>query len=141
MGATREFNMDTNSSVISYMKKITVTLETGTSPDNMDLSEHPFSLQFIYGIGVEGICLFEKSLFEKQPGDKTFLQVDPCQAGEVFGHLKQQLIDFLPMSAPFYLKTTIRAIEAADNREIVQAMAKGVGANNCGCGCNGDCSC
>ncbi len=133
--------MDTNNDVIGYMKKIRVTLETGTSPDNMDLSQHPFSFQFIYGTGAEGVCLFEKALFEKRSGEEILLQVDPHQTGEIFGHLKQLLINFLPMSAPFYLKTTIQAIEAADNREIVQAIAKGTGSSACGCSCDGDCSC
>ena len=133
--------MSPDKDVIGYMKKISVTLETGTSPDNMDLSEHPFSFQFIYGVGAEGVSLFEKALFEKQPGDKSLLQVDPRQAGEIFGHLKQFLINFLPMTAPFYLQTTITTIEAADNREIVEAIAKGTGSSDCGCGCDGDCSC
>jgi hypothetical protein len=124
-----------NTDVIGYMKKITVALEAGTSPDNMDLSENPFSFQFIYGVGAEGICLFEKALFEKRSGEETLLRVDPHQTGEVLGHLKQSLMTFLPMAASFYLKSTITAIETADNREIVQAIAKGSGSSDCGCGC------
>lgn len=133
--------MDTNTDVIGYMKKITVALETGTSPDNMDLSEAPFSFQFIYGVGAEGVCLFEKALFEKQSGEEILLEVVPHQTGEIFGHLKQALINILPMATPFYLKSTITAIETADNRELVKAIAKGTGSSNCGCGCEGDCSC
>ena len=34
--------MDTNTDVIDYMKKITVSLETGTSPDSMDLCHNLF---------------------------------------------------------------------------------------------------
>lgn len=40
-----------------------------------------------------------------------------------------------------YLKKITVGIEAADNREVVQAMAKGTGSCDCGCGCDGDCSC
>src|SRR5210317_1123221 len=119
--------MDTHKDVIAYMKKITVTLETGTTADMMDLSERPFSFQFIYGVGAEGVCLFEKAHFEKRSGEEILLQVNPHQTGEIFGHLKQALINFLPMATPFYLKSTITAIQAADNREIVQAIAKGTG--------------
>jgi hypothetical protein len=133
--------MDTNTDVIGYMKKITVSLEAGTSPDSMDLSRHPFSFQFIYGVGTEGVCLYEKALFEKRTGEETLLWVDRHQTGEVFGHLKQSLITFLPMAAPFYLKSTVTAIETADNREIVRAIAKGTESSDCGCGCGGDCSC
>ena len=133
--------MDTNTDVVAYLKKITVGLETGQSPDKMNSSNHPFSFQFIYGVGAEGVCLFEKAHFEKRSGEEVLLQVDPHQAGEIFGHLKQALINVLPMATPFYLKSTITAIEAADNREVVQAMAKGTGSCDCGCGCDGDCSC
>jgi len=133
--------MDTNEDGISYMKKVTVSLEAGTTPDNMDLSKQPFSFQFIYGVGSEGVCLFEKALFEKRPGEKILLQIDPCQTGEIFGHLKQLLVSYLPMNRPFYLQSTITAMEAADNREIVQALAKGSGSSDCGCGCGGDCAC
>ena len=104
--------MDTNTDVIDYMKKITVSLETGTSPDSMDLSKHPFSFQFIYGVGTEGVCLFEKALYEKRSGEEILLQVDPHQTREVFGHLKQSLRRFsAPWPRPFYLKSTITAIE------------------------------
>ena len=133
--------MDTNTDVIDYMKKITVSLEAGSSPDSMDLCKHPFSFQFIYGVGSEGVCLFEKALFEKRSGEEILLQVDPHQAGELFGHLKQSLITFLPMAKSFYLKAKITAIEPADNQEIVRAIAKGTGSSDCGCGCGGNCGC
>ena len=133
--------MNTNTDVIDYMKKITVSMETGTSPDSMDLCQQPFIFQFIYGVGSEGVCLFEKALYEKRSGEEILLQVDPYQTGDVFGHLKQSLITFLPMAKPFYLKSTITAIEAANNQEIVRAIAKGTGSSDCGCGCGDTCSC
>lgn len=133
--------MNTHTDVIAYMKKITVTLETGTTADKMDLSERPFSFEFIYGVGAQGVCLFEKALFEKRSGEEILLQVNPQQTGEIFGHLKRALINFLPMATPFYLKATITDIQAADNREIVEAIAKGTGSCDCGCGCDGDCGC
>ncbi len=133
--------MNKRADVIGYMKKVSLSLEAGTTQDSMDLSEQPFSFQFIYGVGTEGVCLFEKALFEKRPGEKILLQVDPHQTGEIFGHLKQRLFNFLPMNRSFYLKSTITAIETADSREIVQALAKGTGSSDCGCGCDGNCAC
>jgi len=133
--------MDKDTHVVDNMKKITLTLETGRSQDSMDLGEQAFSFQFIYGVGTEGLCLFEKALFEKKIGEETVFRVDPHQASEVFGHLKQSLAFFLPLSKPFYLKSTVKAIETADNRELIQAIAGGGGSSDCGCGCDGDCSC
>ena len=134
--------MNTNTDVIGYMKKVTVTLEAGTSPDSMDLSKQPFPFQFIYGVGTEGVCLFEKSLFEKPSGEEILLQVGPHQTRDVFGHLTQDLINFLPLAnTSFYLKATISAVETADNREIVRAIAKGSGSSDCKGGCDCGCGC
>jgi hypothetical protein len=36
---------------------------------------------------------------------------------------------------------TIKAIETADNRELIRAIAEGGGSTDCGCGCDGDCTC
>ena len=107
----------------------------------MDLCKHPFSFQFIYGVGTEGVCLFEKALYEKRSGEEILLQVNPRQAGEIFGHLRQSLMSFLPKTAPFYLKTTVTVIETADNREIVRAISKGTGSSDCGGGCDCGCDC
>lgn len=133
--------MDKNIHTVDNMKKIKLTLETGTSRDSMDLSDQPFSFQFIYGVGSEGLCLFEKALFEKKIGEETVFRVDPHQTSEVFGHLKQSLAFSLPFEATFYLKSTVKAIQTVDNRELIQAIAAGGGSSNCGCGCDGDCSC
>ena len=127
--------MKTNSNVIGPMKKITLSLEAGSSSDSMDLSGRPFSFQFIYGVGAQGICLFEKAHFEKQSGDRVLLQVEPHRIDEVFGHLKQALLHFLPGTRPLYLRSTVMSITTADNREVVKAIAQGGGSGSCGCGC------
>ena len=127
--------MKTNTDVIDTMKKITLSLEAGSSPDTMDLSSRPFSFQFIYGVGAHGVCLFEKAHFEKRSGDMVLFQVEPHQIDDLFGHLKNSLIHFLPRTTPFYLRSTVMSIKTADNREVVKAIAQGGGSDNCGCGC------
>jgi hypothetical protein len=131
--------MPTNTATINNMKKITVILETGTSPETMDLSKQPVSFQFIYGVGTEGLCLFEKALFEKQPDDEILLQVDPHQVSDMFGHLLQSLKNKLPIGTSFYLKTRVMIVETANDRELVRAIAQGSGSSACGDGC--DCGC
>ena len=126
--------MNTNTAVIDNMKRITLSLETGPSPNNMKGSK-PVLFQFIYGVGTQGLCLFEKALFGKKIGEELFFQLDPYQTDEMFGHLEQQLIAIIPLEKPCTLKSTITAIETADKRELVRAIAKGSGSNDCGCGC------
>ena len=127
--------MNTKPAVVANMKRISVSLEAGTSPAAMDLSKNPFSLQFVYGVGTEGFCLFEKALFEKRPGETILLKVDPHETNEVFGHLRQPLADFLTFSGPFVLKATVMAIETPTDRELVRAIAGGSSSSGCGCGC------
>ena len=68
--------MHTNTDVIDNMKRITLSLETGPSPNNMKGSK-PVSFQFIYGVGTQGLCLFEKALFGKKIGEETLLSARP----------------------------------------------------------------
>jgi hypothetical protein len=56
-------------------------------------------------------------------------------------YLKQSLAVFLPLATTFYLKSTVKAIETADNRELIQAIAEGGRSTDCGCGCDDDCGC
>ena len=124
---------------VDYLKQITVSLEYGTSPENMDLSQEPHRFQFIYGVGTEGLCLFEKALFEKQPGQEVLLQVEPGQVDAIFGHLKQSLMNDLPLTSPFFLKSTLESIEKVEDREIIQAIANGIASGGCDCGCGCGC--
>jgi hypothetical protein len=95
--------------------------------------------QFIYGVGTEGVCLFEKALFDKQPGQEFFLEVEPGQVDAIFGHLKQTLKDTLPLTSPFFLKSTLETIEKVEDREIIQAIANGIASGGCDCGCGCGC--
>jgi hypothetical protein len=132
--------MPTSTITVGNMKKITVAMETGTSPETMDLSKQPVSFQFVYGVGTEGLCLFEKALFGKRPDDEILLQVDPQQIGDMFGHLRQSLKSILPFGTPFYLKTRVTVVETANDRELIRAIAEGSG-SGCGDGCDCGCGC
>jgi len=35
------------------------------------------SWQFIYGVGTQGLCLFEKALYGKKTGEETFFPLNP----------------------------------------------------------------
>jgi len=127
--------MKSNKSLVDYLKKVTVTMETGPSPDMTNSNEAGQSFQFVYGIGTQGICLFEKALFGKERGQDILLEVTLDQADDIFGHLKPSLREILPRLFPYYIKATVIAVEKADPHEIVHAMAKGSADCSCDCGC------
>jgi len=120
---------------VDYLKKITVSLEMGTTENRMDLCSEPATYQFIYGAGSHGICLFEKALFGKQPGQTVSLPIESANAHEMFGHLTQSLIKNLPHSDSFFLQATVHAVDTVDNRDVIQAIAEGTGSCDCDCGC------
>ncbi len=95
--------MHTNTDVIDNMKRITLSLETGPSPNNMKGSK-PVLFQFIYGVGTQGLCLFEKALYGKKIGEELFFQLDPYQTDEMFGHLEPQLTAIMPLGKTLHLK-------------------------------------
>jgi hypothetical protein len=127
--------METKIHRADYLKKISVSLETGTSAESMDLSSAPIPLQFIYGAGSQGICPFEKSLFGKSAGHTVLLQVESKNYFDYFGHLLESLKDMLPNEPSFFLKVSIDGVHPADNREVIQAIAHGTGSCDCDCGC------
>ena len=131
--------MTTDRNEVSYMKKIRLSMEAGTSIKNMDLTDEPFDLNFIYGVGTDGITRFEKALFGKYPGDEITVEVTPLQINDMLGHLNQAIQNRVPLKSPCFLKARVIAVDAPDRREIVRAIAGGVASDGCGCG--GGCGC
>jgi len=135
--------MSTNPMRVEYLKKISVELEAGTSAATMDLTDgKTHRLDFIYGVGTEGITLFEKAIFEKCPGDEIGIAVPRNQRDDILGHLAQEIETMLPQQpGDFFLKTRVLSVENADEREIIRAVAAGVASDGCGGGCGCGCSC
>ena len=127
--------METKNNAVDYLKKISVSMELGTTKESMDLSSDPITFQFIYGTGAQGICLFEKALFGMNPGQSVSLKIESTNLNDVFGHLTKSLKNILPDRSSFFLKTSIESIHQVEDRDIVHAIAAGTGGCDCGCGC------
>jgi hypothetical protein len=125
---------------IQLLKKVTISLKAGREPEKFDLTASPITLEFIYGVASDGLCPFESALNDKKVGDKLVLSVPTADAHEFFGHIFQYLhhvfgVHILPGSISFAIEIT--AVSDADNREVVQALAKALAHGSCGgsCGC------
>lgn len=123
---------------VEIMKKVGVTVSAGSQPGTSDLTGGPVPVEFIFGLGVEGLTPFEYSLAGKTVGEAVQVPVAPGEMGRTFCHLNRALP---PMSAPsgtFYVTARVDAVAPADSREVVQAMAlmsQCGGGDGCGCGC------
>ncbi len=117
------------------MKKVKLLIEAGRTRDRMGLTRTPLSFEFIFGVGVQGLSPFEAALEGKTCGESVFFKIHSRDTGELFEHLSPPLDEFIHKVPVFYLKAFIDKIAAAEDREIVSAMA---GASACG---QGDCGC
>ena len=125
--------------LVDYLKKVTLELEAGTGPDDMNLTNGPRQHTFVFGVASVGITPFEKVLFSGAIGDEQTLEIQKENVCDLLGHLSTDLLGQLPSPPPFFLKTRITHIVQAESREVVKAMAAAIsdcGADcDCGCGC------
>lgn len=124
---------------VEKLKKIALTFQAGTTRESMDLTPKYPGLNFIFGIGREELTAFECELADKAEGEDVLLYLKKEVFHNFFEHLKPPLMDLFDGRDDVYLKVKIVAVAAAENREIVKAMAEmsahsGVGCE-CGCGC------
>ena len=131
--------MGTVKSHIDYLNKVTLDLEAGSRPDDMDLTKNPVQYSFVFGVAANGITPFEKALFAGAVGDAQTFAIQADNACDILGHLRSPLLSQLSVSVPFFLKARISHISQAENREVVQAMAATLA--DCGDGCDCGCGC
>lgn len=101
------------------------------------------TMEFIFGIGRDGLCPFESQLQYTSVGDTIARSVNSLSGPDYFGHLYPLACGFLDLpEVPGIvdLKISVAEISRPDNREIVEAMARsvghGCGGGSCDCGCS-----
>jgi hypothetical protein len=124
---------------VENLKKITISIHAGISQDAMDLTPKYPEIEFIFGLGPEGMTPFEYELTDRTEGESVLLHLTKEAFHRFFEHLNPPLMDLFDGRAAVYLKVNIDGVKSAENREIVKAMADmaahgGVGCD-CGCGC------
>ena len=122
---------------VENLKKITLSIQAGTSQDTMDLSPKYPKIEFIFGLGLEGMTPFEYELADRSEGESVLLHLRKEDFYSFFEHLNPPLTDLFDGRDEVYLKVNINAVTPAENREIVKAMAAMTthGGAGCGCGC------
>jgi len=126
---------------IENLKKITLSFQAGTSQDTMDLTPKYAEFDFIFALGPDGMTPFEYELVDKAEGEEVLLHIHKQAFYNFFEHLNPPIWDLFDGREDVYLKATIAAIAAADNRDIVKAMAEMTAHGGGGCDCGGDCGC
>lgn len=124
---------------IEILKKITLSIQAGTSQDAMDLKPKYPKIEFIFGLGPLGMTPFEFELSNKTEGDRIVFHLKKEDVYSFFEHLNPPIMDLFEGRSDVYLKLTIEAVTSVENRKIVKAMAAMAAHGESGCGCNCGC--
>lgn len=124
---------------VDYMCKVGVQLEACTQEKEVIPQAAPFSFEFIFGIGSQGISPFEKQIFGKRVGDELAILLAPQHGDHIFDHLTCNLKERPDLLGHPYLKISVQSIHKANSREVIKAMAEAAGGcgEGCDCGCGG----
>jgi hypothetical protein len=124
---------------VENLKKITLSIQAGMSQNTMNLTPKYPQVEFIFGLGLEGMTPFEYELADRTEGQSILLHLKKEDIYSFFEHLNPPLMDLFDGRDDVYLKVNIDAVTPAENREIVKAMADlaahGGAGCDCGCGC------
>ncbi|RJP85296.1 MAG: hypothetical protein C4518_16895 [Desulfobacteraceae bacterium] len=132
--------MENSSITVEALKKVSLILTVGTSAGTIDPGSAPQSVEFIFGIGVDGLTGFEYELAGKRAGDKGAVTVNQHTRPEIFGHILPCEIQSRLTADPCCIQYEICGISDPAPREIVRSMASatgGCGGGGCDCGCGG----
>ena len=125
--------MGDNIETADSLAKVTVSVETGASPEQMD-SAGATTGEFIFGIATDGLTPFEARIFGKAPGEETTFFVKPEDAASFMGHLSGMLPARAAAREAMFVRVKVLKIRRAEDREGVRAMAE---MSACGDGCCG----
>ena len=130
--------MDNNSNIVEPLKKVTLEFTVGITPELKDWPLSLETLEFIYGIGTEGLTEFECVLDGKQTGDKGSVEIIKGDMAEIFGHIIPCTYVFSVDADRFYMHYKITGISDTSPSDVVKSMAAAAGGGcggSCGCGC------
>ncbi len=130
--------MKSGKETIVPLKRVMLKLSAGKTPVGKELiNAEP--LEFIFGIGREGLTPLERRLAGKTVGEYLSLELYNRQVTDFFGHILPCPVALRNCHPSFYISMKIEQIETASAREVVRAMSQtttGCG-GDCGCGCAG----
>ena len=128
-------------SKVENLKKISLFFQAGTSPDTMELTPKYPEFEFIFALGQEGMSPFEYELVDKTEGEEVLLHINKQTFYAFFEHLNPPIWDLFGDREDIFLKTKIVSVAAADNRDVVKALAEMTAHSGGGCDCGGGCGC
>jgi hypothetical protein len=122
---------------VDVLKKVSLTMQAGTTPELMNVISEPYPYHFIFGLGVNGLSPLEVKLSHKKIGEEVIVALD---AKELHYAMHQHN---LPLSLPaedhngIYMKIRIDMVSDPEQREVIKGLADQTSCHDCDCGCGG----
>ena len=125
---------------VAPLMKVALRVTLSAGGDRPLPSAQPVAMEFIYGIGKDGLAPIESALNGKSVGDRLTLSADTGELRLLLGHLYPHL----PGASQWghvrcHVEIAIADIAQADGREVIKALASLLegcdGGCECGCGC------
>lgn len=121
---------------ISPFKKVLLATSISNMESQKDSRKTPHHMEFIFGVGMNGLTHFECMLEGKQMGCEIVFQVKNNDLMHYFAHLYRLLPGFSDDAAPVFFKVVVKDISEPTDREIVKSLAEAASCGtDCGCGC------
>ncbi len=128
--------MDNASLSIGPLKKVFLTITAADSEVSPDIGRTTGSVEFVFGIGANGLTRFECMIADKHVGDQVVIPVRKNEGPVLFGRLFRDLPPFSHEADPVFLHISISAVSEPTQREIIKAMAEAAACGaDCECGC------
>ena len=127
--------MKSEKQTIGPLKRVTLFLSAGHTPAGNELLDAE-PLEFIFGLGKEGLTPLERRLEGKSSGETVTMELFQSKLSEFFGHILPCPAIFNTNLNSFYVNMKIQDINSASPREVIHAMAQTASCgNDCDCGC------
>lgn len=128
--------MSINKKIVESLKKVTLAVTPLIASDASASAGPARNVEFIFGVGPQGLSPFEYELAGRQPGDTVRVTVPPGKTGEVFCHMQPLFCGMAVHQDSLCLDVSIVDVSDAHQREVVRALANSAACgSNCGCGC------
>lgn len=121
---------------VGPLKRVIVSISAGSRPAGKEILDSNI-LEFIFGLGREGLTPLERSLAGKKAGDSVTIEIDRADVPGFFGHLHTCHQALESRLENFYMNFKVCGVETASPREVVRAMARITSCgDDCACGCH-----
>jgi hypothetical protein len=106
------------------LKKVVLSVEAGSEADSMDITPSPRTMEFIFGLGPNGLTPLESELSNKGIGYEVIFRLKEEDMPHLFHHLSPPYSPSKDNQTPFYMKLRIMDITPADQRDVIKSLAE-----------------